>query len=81
VHRRGKESEIMTNEEKRAYLKKWNEKKRAEERKNLLEELKNEINGLTFYWGEVHPRTVLDSVDEIINKYIEREEEKAIWQD
>jgi hypothetical protein len=77
----GKESEIMTNEEKRAYLKKWNEKKRAEERKNLLEELKSEINGLTFYWGEVHPQTVLDSVDEIINKYIEREEEKAIWQD
>jgi hypothetical protein len=71
----------MTNEEKRAYLKKWNEKKRAEERKNLLEELKSEINGLTFYWGEVHPRAVLDSVDEIINKYIEREEEKAIWQD
>lgn len=71
----------MVNNELAVCLKKWNEKKKAKERKELLEELKNEIDGLTFYWGEVHPRTVLDRVDEIINRYIEREEEKTIWQE
>lgn len=71
----------MVNNELAVYLKKWNEKKKAKERKELLEELKNEIDGLTFYWGEVHPQTVLDRVDEIINRYIEREEEKTIWQE
>ena len=71
----------MTNEERRAYLKKWNEKKKAEERKALLEEVRNEITNLTFWRCEVSPASVSDEVVKIIDKYIESEEDKTIWQD
>ena len=71
----------MTNEERRAYLKKWNEKKKAEERKALLEEVRNEITNLTFWRCEVSPASVIDEVVKIIDKYIESEEDKTIWQD
>lgn len=71
----------MTNEERRAYLKKWNEKKKAKERKVLLEEVRNEITNLTFLRCEVSPASVIDEVVKIIDKYIESEEDKTIWQD
>lgn len=71
----------MTNEERRAYLKKWNEKKKAKERKVLLEEVRNEITNLTFWRCEVSPASVIDEVVKIIDKYIESEEDKTIWQD
>lgn len=71
----------MTNEERRAYLKKWNEKKKAKERKALLEEVRNKITNLTFLCCEVSPASVIDEVVKIIDKYIESEEDKTIWQD
>lgn len=71
----------MTNEDRRAYLKKWNEKKKAKERKVLLEEVRNEITNLTFWRCEVSPASVIDEVVKIIDKYIESEEDKTIWQD
>lgn len=70
----------MTNEERGAYLKKWNKMKEAKERKALLEEMRNEITNLTFWWGEVSPASVIDEVVKIVDKYIESEEEKTIWQ-
>lgn len=71
----------MTDEERRTYLKKWNKKKEAKERKALLEEIRYEIRNLTFWWGEVSPASVINEVVKIIDKYIESEEDKTIWQD
>lgn len=39
-----------------------------------LEEIRVEINGLKYYWCEVHPRTVIDDVLEIIDKHRKGEE-------
>lgn len=37
-----------------------------------LEKIKTEINNLTFYCCEVNPRSVIDEILEIIDKYEER---------
>lgn len=35
----------------------------------VLDKIRAEIDGLTYYWCEVHPRSVIDDVLEIIDKY------------
>lgn len=35
----------------------------------VLDKIRAEIEGLTYYWCEVHPRNVIDDVLEIIDKY------------
>lgn len=45
--------------------------------REVLDEIKAEIDGLTYYWYEVHPRDVINDVFEIIDKHkAESEEEK-----
>ena len=40
-----------------------------------LDDLRAEIEGLTYYWCEVHPRSVIDDVLQIIDKYKAESEE------
>lgn len=35
----------------------------------ILEKIRAEIDGLTYYWCEVNPRSVIDDVLKIIDKY------------
>lgn len=35
----------------------------------VLDKIKAEIEGLTYYWCEVNPKTVINDVIEIIDKY------------
>lgn len=43
--------------------------KALEERDELLDKIRAEIKGLTYYWCEVHPKSVIDDVLQIIDKY------------
>ena len=43
--------------------------KALEERNELLDKIRNEIDGLTYYWCEVNPRSVIDDCLTIIDKY------------
>ena len=36
---------------------------------DVLDKIRAEIEGLTYYWCEVNPRTVIDEVLDIIDKY------------
>ena len=36
---------------------------------DILEKIKVEIEGLTYYWCEVNPRSVIDDVLQIVDKY------------
>ena len=38
----------------------------------VLQEIRDEIDGLTFYWCEVHPRSVIDECLSIIDNHIEQ---------
>lgn len=53
-------------------------KKALEERKeDVLDKIRAEIEGLTYYWCEVNPNSVIYDVLQIIDKYmIESEDEK-----
>ena len=42
---------------------------------DILEKIRAEIEHLTYYWCEVNPRTVIDDVLQIIDKYKEESEE------
>ena len=35
----------------------------------VLDKIRTEIDGLTYYWCEIHPRSVIDDVLQIIDKY------------
>lgn len=37
--------------------------------REVLDKIRAEIDGLTYYWYEVHPREVINDVLEIIDKY------------
>ena len=39
------------------------------EQKDVLDKIRAEIDGLTYYWCEVNPRSVIDDVLDIIDKY------------
>lgn len=39
----------------------------------ILDKIRAEIDGLTYYWCEVNPRTVIDDILQIIDKYKESE--------
>lgn len=39
-----------------------------------LDKIRAEIEGLTYYWCEVNPKSVIDDVLQIIDKYRESEE-------
>lgn len=41
----------------------------------VLDKIKAEIEHLTYYWCEVNPKTVIDDVLQIIDKYKEESEE------
>lgn len=41
---------------------------------DVLDKIRSEIDGLTYYWCEVNPRSVIDDVLNIIDKYRESEE-------
>ena len=41
----------------------------------VLDKIRDEIEHLTYYWCEVNPRTVIDDVLQIIDKYTAEEEE------
>lgn len=41
----------------------------------LLDKIRAEIKGLTYYWCEVNPRTVIDEVLDIIDKYRKEQED------
>lgn len=40
-----------------------------------LDKIRAEIEGLTYYWCEVNPKSVIDDVLQIIDKYREGEKE------
>ena len=42
---------------------------------DVLDKIRAEIEGLTYYWCEVNPRTVIDEVLDIIDKYKAESEE------
>lgn len=46
--------------------------------KSVIDKIRAEIEKLTYYWCEVNPRTVIDDVLAIINKYNAESEEKKI---
>ena len=43
---------------------------------DILNKIRAEIAGLTYYWCEVNPKTVIDDVLQIINKYKAESEDK-----
>ena len=43
---------------------------------DVLDKIRAEIDGLTYYWCEVNPRTVIDDVIDIIDKYKAESEDK-----
>lgn len=46
------------------------------EQEPILDKIRAEIVGLTYYWCEVNPKTVIDDVLQIINKYKAESEDK-----
>lgn len=42
---------------------------------DVLDKLRAEIGGLTYYWCEVNPKSVIDDVLQIIDKHREGEQE------
>ena len=46
------------------------------EQEPILDKIRAEIAGLTYYWCEVNPKTVIDDVLQIINKYKAESEDK-----
>ena len=38
--------------------------------RKVIDDIRAEINRLTYYWCEIHPRSVIDDVLEIIDKHI-----------
>ena len=42
---------------------------------DVLDKIRAEIDGLTYYWCEVNPRSVIDDVLNIIDKYTAGSEE------
>ena len=44
-------------------------KNKALKQKRVLDKIRAEIDDLTYYWCEVHPRNVIDDVLEIIDKH------------
>ena len=42
---------------------------------NVIDKIRAEIQGLTYYWCEVNPRSVIDDVLKIIDKYRTESEE------
>ena len=47
-----------------------------EDKVKILDKIRAEIAGLTYYWCEVNPKTVIDDVLQIINKYKAESEDK-----
>jgi hypothetical protein len=43
---------------------------------DVLDKIRAEIKDLTYYWCEVNPKTVIDDVLEIIDKYKAESEDK-----
>ena len=41
----------------------------------MLDKIRAEIEGLTYYWCEVNPKSVIDDALQIIDKYREGEQE------
>ena len=41
---------------------------------DVLEQIRNEIEHLTYYWCEINPKSVIDDVLQIIDKYKEQTE-------
>ena len=39
------------------------------EQEPILDKIRAEIEGLTYYWCEINPKNVIDDVLEIIDKY------------
>lgn len=48
---------------------------KALEQEPILDKIRAEIEHLTYYWCEVNPRTVIDDVLQIIDKYKAESEE------
>ena len=49
---------------------KWlNENIKALEQEPILDKIRPEIDGLTYYWCEVNPKSVINDVLQIIDKY------------
>ena len=46
---------------------------KALDNEDVLDKIRSEIEGLTYYWCEVNPRSVIDDVLNIIDKYKESE--------
>ena len=49
---------------------------KALEQEPTLDKIRVEIDNLTYYWCEIHPRSVIDDVLEIIDKYRAESEDK-----
>jgi len=47
-----------------------------EEWLDRMDKIKSEIEHLTYYWCEINPKTVIDDVLRIIDKYKEESEDK-----
>lgn len=43
--------------------------KALEEQESVLDKIRAEIEGLTYYWCEVNPKSVIDDALQIIDKY------------
>ena len=63
-----REFELQTQEEYKAYQRGFNAG-----RKSVLDKIRTEIEDLTYYWCEVNPKSVINDVLQIIDKYKEGE--------
>lgn len=63
-----REFELQAQEEHKAYQRGFNAG-----RKSVLDKIRTEIKDLTYYWCEVNPKSVINDVLQIIDKYKEGE--------